>query len=196
MVELYTLPDTCALAPNIAVAWLDAPVAIRNMERGDHTKAEYLAINPQGKVPALRFEDGDVLTEEAAILAYLGAGYGGEGHARNRSLGRKEAEALAFMTSEVHATYQPHFAAATFADDEAAQDRVKAHAYAKLAEHYARMDATLRAAGGTWYLGQRSFADAYLYVLTRWIDQTPLSIADHSALRDHRGRMEGFRCVS
>jgi glutathione S-transferase len=28
-----------------------------------------LAINPRGQVPALRFEDGDVLTEATAILA-------------------------------------------------------------------------------------------------------------------------------
>ncbi|WP_375782189.1 glutathione S-transferase N-terminal domain-containing protein [Nitrobacter winogradskyi] len=31
----------------------------------------YLAINSRGQVPALRFEDGDVLTEAAAILAWL-----------------------------------------------------------------------------------------------------------------------------
>lgn len=190
MPELYTMPGTCALAPNIAVAWLDAPVTIRNMEQGDQKTDAYRAINPQGKVPALRFEDGDVLTEAAAILAYLGAEHGGEAYGRDKSLGRKEAEALSYMTSEVHATYAPHFAAATFADDKDAQEEVKAHAYAKLAEHYAQLEATLRAAGGVWYLGQRSFADAYLYVLTRWIDQTPMAIADYPALKDHRSRME------
>jgi hypothetical protein len=36
MPELFTMPGTCALAPNIAIAWLDAPVAIRNMAHGDH----------------------------------------------------------------------------------------------------------------------------------------------------------------
>ena len=190
MPELYTMPGTCALAPNIVVAWLDAPVTIRNLERGEHKAEAYLAINPRGKVPALRFEDGDVLTEAAAILAHLGAAHGSERYARDEALGRKEAEALSYMTSEVHAAYGPHFAARTFADDEAAQAQVKAHAYAKLADHYARMEATLTAAGGTWYLGQRSFADAYLYVLTRWIEQTPLAIGDYPALKAHRGRME------
>ena len=29
---LYTMPGTCALAPNIAVAWLNAPVTIKTME--------------------------------------------------------------------------------------------------------------------------------------------------------------------
>ena len=99
---LYTMPGTCALAPNIAVAWLNAPVTIKTMAHGDQKKEEYLSINPKGKVPALQFDDGDVLTEAAAILAYLGAEYGKEGYARNQKLGRKEAEALSYMTSEVH----------------------------------------------------------------------------------------------
>jgi glutathione S-transferase len=186
---LYTMPGTCALAPNIAVAWLNAPVTIKTLERGDHKKEAYLSINPKGKVPALQFDDGDVLTEAAAILAYLGAEYGKEGYARDQKLGRKEAEALSYMTSEVHAAYGPHFAPQAFAASDLAQKEIKAKTYEKLAIHYARMDGNL-AASGDWFLKQRSFADAYLYVLTRWIEQTPLSIEDYPSLKKHRARME------
>lgn len=56
--------------------------------------------------------------------------------------------------------------------------------------HYDRMDQTLRDNGGTWYLGERSFADAFLYVLTRWIEQTPTSINDYPTLKQHRAYME------
>ena len=63
MTTLYMMPGTCALAPNIAVAWLDAPIEIEAMAYGDHESEAYRAVNPKGKVPALRFEDGDVLTE-------------------------------------------------------------------------------------------------------------------------------------
>lgn len=190
MPTLHTMPGTCSLAPNIAVAWLDAPVEIANMAYGDHKKPDYLAINPKGKVPALRFEDGDVLTEAAAILAWLGAAHGSEGYARDERLGRKEAEALSYMTSEVHADFGPHFAAAAFAETEDAQAEVKRAAYAKVAEHYGHMEGVLADHGGEWYLGQRSFADAYLYVLTRWADQTPVALADTPGLAAHRARME------
>jgi glutathione S-transferase len=186
---LYTMPGTCALAPNIAVAWLNAPVTIKTLERGDHKKEDYLSINPKGKVPALQFNDGDVLTEAAAILAYLGAQYGKEGYARDQKLGRKEAEALSYMTSEVHATYGPHFAPQTFADSDSAQKEIKAKTYEKLTSHYDRLEKTL-GASGDWYLNGRSFADAYLYVLTRWIEQTPLSIDNYPNLKRHRARME------
>ena len=67
-------------------------------------------------MPALRFEDGDVLTEATAILAWLGATYGKEGYASSSRLGRKEAEALAYMSSEVHATYGGHFNTPKFAE--------------------------------------------------------------------------------
>lgn len=187
---LYTMPGTCALAPNIAVAWLDAPVQIRNLVRGDHKKDHYLAINPKGKVPALQFDDGDVLTEATAILAYLGAEYGDENYARNPVLRRKEAEALSYMSSEVHATYGPHFAIQKFADSDSAQKEVKAKTYEKLAAHYSFLDENLAASSGDWYLGERSLADTYLYVLTRWIDLTPLSIDDYPALKKHRAQMQ------
>ena len=189
MPKLYTMPGTCALAPNIAVAWIDAPVEVVAMAYGDHRKPDYLAVNDKGKVPAVQFDDGDVLTEAAAILAWLGATYGDDSWARDTRDGRREAEALSYMTSEVHADFGPHFAAAAFADGEAAQKAVKAKAYEKLAGHYGRMDRIL-ADAGEWYLGRRSFADAYLYVLTRWIEQTPMAIGDHPALASHRARME------
>ena len=190
MPALYTMPGTCSLAPNIAVAWLDAPVEIRNIAYGDHKKAEYLEINPKGKVPAVRFDDGDVLTEAAAILAWLGAEHGTGDWARDAVDGRKEAEALSYMTSEVHADFGPHFAAAAFADDEAAQAAVKAKAYEKLAAHYEYLEGELAVSGGDWYLGRRSFADAYLYVLVRWMEQTPTRLDDHPGLAAHRDRME------
>ena len=189
MPTLYTMPGTCALAPNIAAAWIDAPVEVKVLARGDQKKDAYLSINPKGKVPALQMDDGEVLTEAAAIMAWLGATYGGEGYARDERLGRKEAEALSWMTTEVHGAFRPHFAPDAYADSEAAQKEVLAKTYARLDAHFARMDDIL-ARAGEWYLGERSFADAYLYTAVRWLDLVPLSLDDYPALRAHRDRME------
>ncbi|MCI8209877.1 maleylacetoacetate isomerase [Pseudomonas sp. S25] len=38
---------------------------------GEHLKPEYRAINPQGRVPALRVDDGWVITQSTAIIEYL-----------------------------------------------------------------------------------------------------------------------------
>ncbi len=190
MPTLYTMPGTCSLAPNIALAWLDAPVEVRAMNYGDHKNAEYLAINPKAKVPALRFDDGDVLTEAAAILGYLRAAYRDPAGELDERLRRKEAEALAFMTSEVHASYGPHFAPQRFAESSAAQEEVKQAAYRTLGDHYEHLDQVAKSTDGPWYLGARTFADTFLYVLARWIEKTPLRIDDYSQLARHRAHME------
>lgn len=195
MPTLYTMPGTCSLSPNIAIAWLDAPIEVRNMAYGNHKKDAYLEINPKGKVPAVRFEGGDVLTEAAAILAWLGAEHGSDDWSRDTVDGRKEAEALSYMTSEVHADFGPHFSPATFADDEAGQKVVKAKAYEKLANHYRLLEKTLGASDGDWYLGRKSFADAFLYVLVRWMEQTPSKLEEHPGLAAHRDRMESDEAV-
>lgn len=189
MPTLYTMPETCAIAPNIAVHWLGAPIEIEVLKRGEQNEDAYLAINPKGQVPAVKFEDGDVLTEAAAILAWLGAEYGKDSYARDTVLGRKEAEALSYLSSEVHAAYGAHFAPRKFADDKNTQEKVKAKTYEKLRGHYERMNETVEKGGG-WYLGKRSFADAYLYAIERWIEGTPLKISDYPALQAHRRRME------
>ena len=188
MPTLYTMPGTCALAPNIAIAWVDAPIEVHTMDYGDHQKDEYLTINPKGKVPALLFDDGDVLTEASAILSYIGAAHGDGRYARDTKLGRREAEALSFLTSEVHASFGPHFAAQRFAESDDAQDEVKQAAYKTLDDHFRRLNDNL--GDQDWYLSERSFADAFLYVTTRWIEQTPLSIDDYPNLKRHRERME------
>jgi glutathione S-transferase len=45
-------------------------IHLLSLKDGDQHKPEYLAVNPQGKVPALRHK-GVVITEVAAICAYL-----------------------------------------------------------------------------------------------------------------------------
>ena len=113
----------------------------------------------------------------------------------SHTLGRKEAEALSYMTSEVHAAYGGHFGPKNLAETPQAQEEVKRKTYETLAGHYQRMNEILGRNGGHWYLGERTFADAFLYVLERWIDQTPLSIADYPALQQHRARMEADKGV-
>lgn len=190
MTKLYTMPGTCSLAPNIVVQWSGAAIEIANIEYGDHKKDAYLAINPKGKVPALQFDDGAALTEAAAILQYVAATVGGDlwpADPRDRA---SVVEAISYMTSEVHADYGPHFSAATFAASETGRAEVKDAAYRKLARHYDRLNRALDESGGEWYLGRRTPADAYLYVLTRWIEQTPLAIDDYPALQAFRARMQ------
>ncbi len=69
---LFMAPYTCARVTAIALNEAGIPFETRliRFTRGEHKSPDFKAFNPKGKVPALVI-DGDVLTENVAILWYL-----------------------------------------------------------------------------------------------------------------------------
>src|SRR5215469_18932116 len=72
--KLYFTPGACPLAANIALHEAGVPcdlvkvdLTTKKLEDG----SDFLAVNPKGYVPALRLDNGDLLTENAAILQYI-----------------------------------------------------------------------------------------------------------------------------
>ena len=72
MLTLYFAPGSSSMAAHIALHEVGAPFEAKPMSffKNDMRSPEYLALNPEGKVPALVI-DGRVLTEVAGILFYL-----------------------------------------------------------------------------------------------------------------------------
>lgn len=191
--KLYTMPGTCSLGPNIAVAWEDAPIDVVTMEYGHHKSPEYLEVNPRGQVPALQFDDGSVLTEANAILEYIGAAHGGDNHAkftRDTELGRGEAECLSYLSSELHATFKGHFAPQAFADSDEGQEQVKKKVYERLDGQFQGLNDQIAETDGPYLRAEKSYADAMLYAMARWIDKTPLDINDYPNIDAHQKEME------
>jgi len=77
---LYHAHTACSRVTLTALEQVGVPYAdhLLDMRAGDHRSPAYLAIHPQGKVPAL-VADGRVLTENAAILTWLDAAFPGAG---------------------------------------------------------------------------------------------------------------------
>ena len=77
--ELYFAPLACSMSARIALA--EASAAVDLVEVDTHagrileTDGDYRAINPLGYVPALKLDDGTVLTENSAILQYIAEHY-------------------------------------------------------------------------------------------------------------------------
>lgn len=72
--------DTPNPAPNprrvrifAAEKGIDLPSETISIVAGEHKAPAYLAINPRGQTPALKLDDGTVLTESVAICRYLEA---------------------------------------------------------------------------------------------------------------------------
>ncbi len=72
--ELYFAPMSCSLASRITVYESNQHVAFFQVDLGSRKTLDgldYLAVNPKGQVPALRTDEGHILTEGPAILQYL-----------------------------------------------------------------------------------------------------------------------------
>lgn len=69
----YTTPGSCSTGIHILLEELELPfeVTVLNLPAGDHRRPDYLALNPKGSIPALRLDDGRVLTEFQAIAYWL-----------------------------------------------------------------------------------------------------------------------------
>ncbi|MEM8936789.1 MAG: glutathione S-transferase N-terminal domain-containing protein [Pseudomonadota bacterium] len=70
--KLYHYPRTCSRITVTALIkmGIDFESVIIDIKKGEQQSPAYLAVNPDGKVPAL-LDDGEVLTQNAAILTYL-----------------------------------------------------------------------------------------------------------------------------
>lgn len=165
--KLYYTPGACSLADHIVLEWIGQSYQAVRVTREERRQPAYLKINPAGAVPALE-DDGWVLTQNAAILNYLAdrfpeAGLGGDGTPKSRAEANRW---LAFVNSDMHPAFKPLFGTTAYLGDEGAIEKSKSEARKNLRGMFERVDAQL--AGKDWLIGQRSIADPYLFVLTRW----------------------------
>jgi len=72
-ITLYHSPNTRSGGARILLEELQADydLHVLDMKRNEQRAPEYLAVNPMGKVPAIRHGDA-IVTEQVAIYIYLG----------------------------------------------------------------------------------------------------------------------------
>ena len=165
MTILYMAPYTCARVTAIALeeAGVEFETRLIRFMRGEHKSAEFKARNPKGKVPALEI-DGDVLTENVAILAYLAERLPQAGLLPRAISAIERAKILAdlcFCSSTLHPLVTRIRMPMFFAGAENAPV-VKQTAEAATDEHFQLIEGRL-ANGPWWYDNVWSVLDGYLY---------------------------------
>ena len=90
-------------------------------------------------------------------------------------------EALNYITSEIHKSYSPLFSPRTPAE-------VRGERVEYLRKRYALLDGQL--AGRKYLLGdQFTVADAYLFVVTRWVQAAKIDLSDYANLQAFQARV-------
>lgn len=191
--KLYYTPGACSMSDHIALEWIGRPYTTEKMSKEGLKSPAYLKLNPAGAVPVFE-DDGWVLTQNMAILNYLAdafpeAGLGGDDTPRSRAEVNRW---LAFLNADVHPTFHPLFGSNSYLD-EAAAEQTKTHARTRLRELFGRADAQLE--GRQWLTGQRSVADAYLFVVSRWARAMSVDLSGYTQLDAFMERMSSDPAV-
>lgn len=107
-ISLCYSPGSCSLAPHIVLNEIGEPFELRKFSTADSANfsAEYLAINPKGRIPALQMDDF-ILTENPAILAFLGRRFPAAGlyPAEGSEAEARCLELLAWSSNTVHVAF-------------------------------------------------------------------------------------------
>src|SRR5215210_8566820 len=187
--RLHYAPGSSALAPHATLAEIGVAYELVPVEPGgpDQWSAAYRALNPWGKVPTLE-DGGFVLTESAAICLYLA-----ERHPEARlapPAGTRERADLyrwlLWLSNTVQETQLRHFYPHRYGSA-----GVKEAADKALEGHYDQIDAHL--AGRDWLVGEeRTVADLFLFMLTRWGRNLEPAAWDRPNLRAHFLRALGL----
>ena len=78
MITLFYAPGACSMAAHIVLEEAGEKYEAKRMDlgKGEQRTEAYMKIHPLGRVPALLLDDGSPLTENTAILPYLGKRFG------------------------------------------------------------------------------------------------------------------------
>jgi glutathione S-transferase len=177
--KLFYAPGFSSLADHIAMLeaglqfdLVKVDISTKQMEGG----GLYTDINPKGYVPALMLDDGEVLTENVAILAWV-ADYA-PSLAPQGSLGRyKLIEMLSFIATEIHKRF-PIYLSATEATQEALREDI-VRWFSFVADRLDR---------GYLFGDTFSAADAYLSVMARGAAEFGFPLPD--SIGDYISRIE------
>lgn len=163
--KLYYKPGACSLSPHIVANELGLKVEFVKVDLKGHTTEQgknFYQVNPHGYIPALEFDNGEMLLEGVVIIQYLADQKPEMGLApANGTFERyKLQEMLAFLSTEIHKGFIPLF----YADP--AGDYIEI-ARPKLEKRYAWLNEHL--SNRQFLMGDKfTVADTYLFAVTGW----------------------------
>ena len=186
------MPGTCALAPHIVLSELNMIYETEIVSRKDKSCAsgDYLKINPKGSVPALKMENGEILTEGAIISQYL-ADQKNDGTLLPKfgTLERvRTLEMMNYISTEVHKNFTPLFhSAGTYKSPETLTE-VKDYYKTVLATKFQFLQAKL--GSNDFILGKEfTIADAYLFTCLSWSKHAGVDLSGFPELTSYVGRI-------
>lgn len=186
--KLFFKPGACSMATHIAINEIGASYDLEKVDtatKKTESGADFLAINPDGYVPALQLATGDILTEGPAILQYV-ADQKPESllAPANGTIERTRLQQhLNYVGTELHKSFGIFFSGKELTSDE------RDTAVQNVGKKFSHFE-SLFSDGRTFLLGDNfSVADAYLFVVTNWANFTGIDLSPWPKLGAFQGRV-------
>ena len=186
--RLHYKPGACSLASHIVLKELNILFELDKTDT-DACKTEagedFLKISPNGYVPALINDSGDIITESPAVLQYLAdqmpdAGLAPPAGTLERT---RLQEMLNFISSELHKAYGPFFSGKDL-DVDAKQDAVD-----RVCKRVAHIERSLLD-DRTYLLGDTfTVVDALAFVVINWSNFVGISLEPFSKTKAYLARI-------
>ena len=183
--DLYFSPLACSMATRISLYEGGIPakfIGVDTRAKRLLDGADFLAVNAMGQVPVLRTEEGELLTENPAVLQYVADRKPEAGLAPKNGMARYRLQQwLNFITTELHKVVFVPLLDATVSEDGKTYARQKAQA---------RLDYLNNHLHSREYLLDRfTVADAYLVTVLNWARYTGVDLAKWPAVKSYMDRM-------
>jgi glutathione S-transferase len=197
MLKFYYATGTCALATHIALEEAGAayePIAVDFTSQAQRS-AEYLAINPKGRVPALVTDDG-ILTETPALLVFVAQRFpAAELAPLSDPFALAQAQEFnSYLCSTVHVAHAHGRRGARWADDPSAHEAMKRKVAPNMADCFALIEQKLLC--GPWVMGERyTICDPYLFTIGSWLEADGVDMTRLPRVVAHRRRMQARPAV-
>ncbi len=176
-IKLYYAPGACSLASHIAIE--ETGVAYETVKistsDGDQRKAEYLKINPRGRVPTAII-DGHIITENVGIMTTSPAAIR-KPTSGPRTRCTRPSRSRRWRGFRTRCTPRSRTCSVQRAmpTDTPAQESIKAKGRTMYWDHLKEIDGLL--AGRKWSVGSSySVVDGYLLVFYRWGNRNQMEV--------------------
>ena len=190
MMTLFFSPGACSLASHIGLEETGAPYELKPilLAKQQQRTADYLKINPRGKVPALSV-DGKILVANTAILTYRARRF-----PEKKLLPADPVEearcigTMCWFSSVVHPSYQRFHRPARFAEAEAAHAAIEENGRKSFWANLQEIDSMIQ--GNDWIMGKEFTAvDGYALVFYGWGVRSGFPMKELSAYTAWQERM-------
>ena len=185
MLTLYYAPGACSMAAHIVLEESGEKYEAKRMDlaKGEQRTEAYLKIHPLGRVPALVLDGGEPLTENTAILPYLGKRFGmwpTDALAEARAL-----SAVGFLATNAHPAHAHISRPERYATDASHFPDIQAQGRKMFHTYLQQIDGML--AGREWLSDKYSVLDPYAFTFYVWGIRRELPVAElknYTALKD------------